>query len=1467
MSTRQLCLLFVAAPLLLALPVAAESDNLAVNGGFESVNELKDDHPTVRKLSDEGWIFDTPFLLPTGWGLNPYGKTGVYRLIADRRIAHSGDNCVFTTGDLGARYLAVVSGDRVTLRFWAKASEEQPVYGILSAYGKDTEGKVVSMGDSLRFRATAGPEWQECVGTITIPEKIGNTIVSSVVPCLRSARGAWFDDVTVTINEKGLKEEASVATRMPAPAANQDPLNGSFENWGALEKPPAGWELANGEFPEQWEIDARPQGKGKVRRVLNPENDRARFGSYHLLLDGRILSKHVFSAAVGQSYTISCRAKGREGRIIGRLRYLHRTGPGGKDVTDCEDALVVDETTGDSWKDYSVVVKTVESNWRIDLEGAAVQIDNLRVEKTAASEAAKDELPSAFLSIPLLDRELALDGSGTAEKWQESVGMKNGFMDIESQTMVSRQTEFAVTASRERLYILAISHPSGTGFKSTIKERDGPVWGDDSLEICVNPDPKEGATSNVYQIIINPDGVVYDSIHERATAQTQANWNCRGLEVKTGRREGRIIWEVAIPLAEVDVKPGTPFGLNLARDLKNPAENANLSGKAYRDYPSMPRCALVKGAPAVRWESTGDFKTGALRLSASLRNGGASENTCQATLACGAQQETKVVRLPPNSTQTVALDAGEQTMKTGNLVLTVKDASGQTIDLQAVRFDAGRFKKERADAGDAPPWRLDFYPVQKKIDVVLLDAAVREQAGAPYGSVEFTVYRGDALVQRQSINPTPVRSGVSHATVPFTPDREGPYRVVVVISDRQGRCVDSFTETVESKAMPWLGNALGKDRVVIPPFTPLQIDGNTVGCWGRQYELGQDGLVKGLVSQNEKVLSGGMRFVLDDGTQTHEGVAGTGWKFDEKAVDQVSFQGVTDVANLQVKLSGCMEYDGMIRYEMELAPRKVSEIRRFSLEIPFRDMRYFHWSVCMRSPGSGWAMFAPKEGEYRDPNVAMWQPSAAYTDKGPISRYLPREDGVVWSSKGIKNRGVYGNFIPYLMLGNEKYGFCWFANSDRGWSHDESSTCFELVRKGEEVVLRVNFIAVPTTLKEPRKIVFGIMATPTRPRITGGNAAFPVSIGELGFLKRAMWVEYEDAFLAAKLHDLRRAGGQIKHIYMANNSIPINDDVVKHCKSEWILRDAALFSCLGGLPTMRYGLEPANYLVYWNCAMSSLVDYEVWSIAQGLKQGCMDGMYMDNSYPQACADLQHENCGYLREDGNLQAQFHLFETRDLIKRVAVLAHQLKLPAPHWSIHMTSTMLVPCFSFGELYIDGEWDYEHKNFFDVFGQPYLEGFGIGAWGGNQGWLSKVNSQEIKPTRAYLAAMNLYDIWKWPAYCNFAVAAKFMNLDKSFGVTAPDCRFVGYWQEDGRAVSGLPVAVKSSYYVRPGKGALIYVSNFNPKKQDVNCRLDFKKWDLGECKVVDAETEQEIPLTSGTLPLAVEGHDFRLIRVEKK
>src|SRR5205807_2339713 len=74
-------------------------------------------------------------------------------------------------------------------------------------------------------------------------------------------------------------------------------------------------------------------------------------------------------------------------------------------------------------------------------------------------------------------------------------------------------------------------------------------------------------------------------------------------------------------------------------------------------------------------------------------------------------------------------------------------------------------------------------------------------------------------------------------------------------------------------------------------------------------------------------------------------------------------------------------------------------------------------------------------------------------------------------------------------------GFLWAADSDRGWMPDDAIPAHELIRAGNEVVLRNNIIGKTATLDAPRTISFSYMASPFKPLPKGFRTSIATTDG------------------------------------------------------------------------------------------------------------------------------------------------------------------------------------------------------------------------------------------------------------------------------------------------------------------------------------------------------------------------------------
>ncbi|NOX97936.1 MAG: hypothetical protein GXO98_07770 [Nitrospirae bacterium] len=159
-----------------------------------------------------------------------------------------------------------------------------------------------------------------------------------------------------------------------------------------------------------------------------------------------------------------------------------------------------------------------------------------------------------------------LDGKLNDPAWKKSSVVAN-FLLPNANGSTNYPTEVRLVYDNKNLYLsFRCLEPNLPGLVTEVKERDGPIWRDDSIEIFLdtNLDKK-----TYYHLAINADAVIYDGWGQ------DRSWNGTYL-AQAGREAGAWTLEVAIPWKTIGItspKTGMKMGLELARTrAQNPRE-------------------------------------------------------------------------------------------------------------------------------------------------------------------------------------------------------------------------------------------------------------------------------------------------------------------------------------------------------------------------------------------------------------------------------------------------------------------------------------------------------------------------------------------------------------------------------------------------------------------------------------------------------------------------------------------------------------------------------------------------------------------------------------------------------------------------------------------------------------------------------------------------------------------------------
>ncbi len=311
-------------------------------------------------------------------------------------------------------------------------------------------------------------------------------------------------------------------------------------------------------------------------------------------------------------------------------------------------------------------------------------------------------------------------------------------------------------------------------------------------------------------------------------------------------------------------------------------------------------------------------------------------------------------------------------------------------------------------------------------------------------------------------------------TLAVPPLDEGDYELRLSLSGADGARRE-LKRTFERRRFPWENCPFGRDRVVIPPFTPLVVDEaqGSVDCVLRRHQLDGAGLWRQVASQERELLESPMRLEIETGGQTQV-AAGGSVTFTDKAADHVRGQASWSAGPVRGRTDFEFEYDGLMRIVLRLEPGAV-RVDAMQLAIPMKtaetwlmhpvtDLLRHHYAG--RIP-NGQGRLWDYGGKLRD---------VKYTETGS-----PDADGKVWDSRHVARWQLPGPFVPYIWLGGPERGICWFAENDRDWSLDPERPVLEIRRVGAATTLVIRLATQPFELTRARTIVFGLMATPAKP--------------------------------------------------------------------------------------------------------------------------------------------------------------------------------------------------------------------------------------------------------------------------------------------------------------------------------------------------------------------------------------------------
>ena len=665
----------------------------------------------------------------------------------------------------------------------------------------------------------------------------------------------------------------------------------------------------------------------------------------------------------------------------------------------------------------------------------------------------------------------------------------------------------------------------------------------------------------------------------------------------------------------------------------------------------------------------------------------------------------------------------------------------------------------------------------------------------------------------------------------------GEYALVATLFDGRGEAAGTRRTTfVKPDESGWTGNTIGREGTVPPPWTPLAVDGRAVSCWNRVYAFGDSPFPQDVRVEGEPILAAPIRL---GGRAQGESIRWTDptTAFEETAPDRCILKAGARSGRLRCQAKTTVEFDGMVRVDVELVPQEDTQVEKLFLDIPLRKS----WATLR--------YIVRDMSDFYDPSICGAVPDT-------------------W----------HGPFTPHVWLGNERGGLAWFAETDRAWQLQEKDHAVSTAREDDAVRLRVNIVDHTVALTAPLSFTFGLQATPTKPvpwdwqkwRVSCWYEFEPNLLIEWAHPWVVRWFAFpEPAEREKTIHGTpderiaqarEKGAAYVQYININKSSAGVPE--FSYRKAEWWAGSGDM-TC-GDVAAFGHDLMAV-------CPRTNWSDFFVRSVKRFVDSHDVDGLYVDNAQVWPCNNPTH-GCG--GDDGADSTSIcPIFSTRELQKRIY---RYTKAKDPEFIlVAHACAFYVPFLSFFDIYAGGERfmtlsrthdaNYMRALPLDVFRAEF-----IGRnWGNVPILLAelKKHTEDPKHTENMLGLARLHGTLLWPGMsgCNQKTMMDVWRAEREFGIG--DATFRPYWEET-EATSCGPAGVEVSLYVRPDR-TLAYIVNLTAAAVTARVTLDLDKLGLPVETVAarDARTGERLHLDQGSLTLPVSAENFRLAVLEKK
>ena len=732
--------------------------------------------------------------------------------------------------------------------------------------------------------------------------------------------------------------------------------------------------------------------------------------------------------------------------------------------------------------------------------------------------------PHPVLRVPYMSQPPTIDGRMHPAEWDGAAAYTGLWQDYGHDQFLNlayheKQATFWIGYDDEFLYVAHRSpvFPRGSWLTSRGKYRDvlshprfGVLW-DDHIEFQIRPTGSDEPSGPFFKWSSNPIDTPVDFLAGGyATAPIDTDWRSHYDIAGNWPDEEEWVTEMRIPLEsmrygpfedlELPIADGTVWRAWLARAIGGTGGFTRLFSAATPGgwLSNSMRLVFDSSSVSARVTDMGPLMRDGVALQIGLTNHGEHSEVIRVgfyiendeELILMNEEEAFIDLLAGESTSIRLEREGIGISEDGNAVwVDIRTLSGDIVyrsivstfhDVKQGNYEEVFVDGMRFSRAQRSPFFSNFayYPSKRQIyvevdtDIYGADAeaqqAVETRAilmtadGDEVAEITFPLQRP---VEHEDARDFGGRSG--HGTITFDTLAEGDYKMLILLFDEDQRIVgDVESDTFRHMTFEWIENPTeGMEDTLWHPYTAIEWSAGeqTLDTLKHQFELGAAGLPSQIVIKPGD---------FDYGSQLVRPIrleaTADGDRFEYKAEDALReiFPGVSErrfeatgqIGPVRTRSEVRFEADGFMTYDLWYQAEAGDELETLELVIDFDGPM---------------DLFA-----YRDRGAAFNQDLR--------SDVFERDGPIVWNSRDDARTPFelfYGNFLPYLFLGNGDRAFIFLAETDQGMRLLEDAVYAQLEKDEEgRYSLRIFFVNEPGAVVDERHIRFGLMTLPTKPK-------------------------------------------------------------------------------------------------------------------------------------------------------------------------------------------------------------------------------------------------------------------------------------------------------------------------------------------------------------------------------------------------